>query len=200
METLKAIVRIFAVIGTVILVRAQLGNAVALNINLFPVQTIAVNGENRVDMIYKNQADYSNGVSVMKENHLKINSTGGFIVKVKADQDHLTSDNSEASPIQTSDITLMATKGTSNNLEEFITQEVSLSQNNVDLFSSNRGGVNKYFNIQYNGANGNKWHNKITGGEGNQLCHSNNILHRTKISINKLLSNMLPLTIEVIQC
>ena len=99
------------------------------------------------------------------KNHLKINSTGGFIVKVKADQDHLTSDNSEASPIQASDITLMATKGTSNNLEELITQEVSLSQNNVDLFSSNRGGVNKYFNIQYNGANGNKWHNKITGGK-----------------------------------
>lgn len=165
METLKAIVRIFAVIGTVILVRAQLGNAVALNINLFPVQTIAVNGENRVDMIYKNQADYSNGVSVMKENHLKINSTGGFIVKVKADQDDLISDNSEASSIQASDITLMASKGTSNNLEELITQEVALSQNNVDLFSSNRGGVNKYFNIQYNGANGNKWHNKITGGK-----------------------------------
>jgi len=134
METLKAIVKILALIGTAIMVRAQVGNAVRLNINLFPVQTIAINGENRVDMIYKNQADYSNGVSVMKENHLKINSTGGFIVKVKADQDHLTSDNSEASPIQASDITLMATKGTSNNLKKLITKKVTILTKNLNYF------------------------------------------------------------------
>src|SRR5690554_7051473 len=67
---------------------------VKLNIVLNPIQTIIVNTQQDVDLVYKTIDNYGEGVLTTIKDHLKIFSTGGFEVKVESDGDLRNGDGS----------------------------------------------------------------------------------------------------------
>lgn len=132
----------------------------ALNINLYPVQSIEVNSaSSTVNLDYKTVDDYKNGVSVTKMDHLKIFSTGAFAIKVKSETPTLT--NAEGgNGINTSDITMTASQSASNTSDGFTSTPVKLSTVDAELLSSVKGGTNKTFNVKYAASGNDEYINK----------------------------------------
>src|SRR5690606_14460417 len=94
-----------ALVLTAFAANAQDTDQVALNVKLYPIQTIVVNAAN-VDLEYKTKTDYANGVTVSQGDHLTVYSTGGFTVNVKSETATLTSSlpAAAAESISSSDI------------------------------------------------------------------------------------------------
>ncbi|TXF77471.1 hypothetical protein [Chryseobacterium sp.] len=138
----------------------QNSGEVSLKINLYPIQTIVVNaGTNTADLDYKTLDDYKNGVSITKEDHLKIFSTGGFTVRVKTISPTLTN-TLNGSSIDAGDITVTVSKGTTNGIEGLTYSSIPLSNTDTELISSPFGGNNKTFNINYAAKGEDKYVNK----------------------------------------
>ncbi len=131
--------------------KGQENGAATLNVNLFPVQTIEVNGEGGsvVELAYQTKEDYKNGVSVTKENHLKVYSTGGFVITVKSLTPTLTSTLNNGVSIAVGDIAVTASPGTTNSMQGFVVNPVQLSIIDTAVISSNFGGNNLTFTITY---------------------------------------------------
>lgn len=124
---------------------------VTLNIKLNPIQTISVlPGEEKVDIEYITIDDYNNGVSVKRDNHLQVFSTGGFQVKVNPAA-NLT--NSLNETISASDVTVLATNGADNEVENEITEPIALGGDQI-LIESATGGRNLNYNVTYNNTLG----------------------------------------------
>ena len=124
---------------------------VTLNIKLNPIQTISVlPGEEKVDIEYTTINDYNNGVSVKRDNHLQVFSTGGFQVKVNSAANLV---NSLNETISASDVTVLATNGTDNEVENEITEPVALGGDQI-LIASTTGGRNLNYNVTYNNTLG----------------------------------------------
>lgn len=124
---------------------------VALNVKLYPIQTIVVNAAN-VDLEYKTKDDYANGVTVSQGDHLTVYSTGGFTVNVKSEHATLTSSlpTAAAESINSSDILITSAAGTTNSLAGAAYEtEVPLTTTGAQLIKSTTGGVNKNFNVTY---------------------------------------------------
>jgi len=124
---------------------------VALNVKLYPIQTIVVNVDN-VDLEYKTKTDYADGVTVTKGDHLTVYSTGGFTVNVKSETATLTSSlpAAAAESISSSDILITSAAGTTNSLAGAAYEtEVPLTTTGAQLIQSTTGGVNKNFNVTY---------------------------------------------------
>lgn len=144
-----------------VIAAAQNSAEATLNINLYPIQTIVVNaGTNIADLDYETKEDYKNGVSITKEDHLKIYSTGGFTVTVKTISPTLTNTLNNGISIDAGDITVTASKGTTNGIEGLSYNSISLSTSDTELISSPLGGNNKTFNIKYAAKGGDKYVNK----------------------------------------
>ena len=124
---------------------------VTLNIKLNPIQTISVlPGEEKVDIEYTTINDYNNGVSVKRDNHLQVFSTGGFQVKVNSAANLV---NSLNETISASDVTVLATNGADNEVENEITEPVALGGDQI-LIASTTGGRNLNYNVTYNNTLG----------------------------------------------
>lgn len=141
--------------------KAQSSEPVTLNVNLYPVQTIELNSsQSNVNLDYKTNEDYKNGVQITEDNHLKVYSTGGFSIKVKSLQPNLTSTSENGTSIETSDIVVTAMKGSVNGMESFVATPVVLSTSDTPLITSDTGANNKTFNINYSAKGGDKYINK----------------------------------------
>ena len=122
-------------------------NSGTVNLIFKPIQSIEVNStQKNVDLIYDTKDDYQNGVNLLQSDHLKVFSTGGFKIEVNADGDFK---NSASETINSSDMTLLATAGSNNKPNNFTTELINLSHSNQTLVTSNGGGKDIYFNIEY---------------------------------------------------
>ncbi|QBO58132.1 hypothetical protein NBC122_01305 [Chryseobacterium salivictor] len=141
---------------------AQSDGAAVLNIVLHPVQTLTINtADQTVNLEYRTREDYSKGVSLNKENHLQIYSTGGYVIRVKTADPRLQSAANSAAGIDAGDITVTASKGTTTGYESFISAPVQLSASFGELISS-PAGASKAFNINYTAKGDNKYLNLFT--------------------------------------
>ena len=151
---------------------------VALNVRLYPIQTIVVNPlQSTVNLDYTTVANYSNGVTTLQPNHLSVYSTGGFIVSVKSEDATLTNTiNSDF--INSSDIKILASEGSANSLADVTyNSEISLSTTAQPIFSKSTGGVNKNFNITYTAkGNLNTYINKYYNSQ-NPTVYSTNVIY-----------------------
>lgn len=118
---------------------------VTLNIKLNQIQTITVNaGQKEVDIEYISRDDYYEGVSITKDDHLRVFSTGGFQVKVNSGE-FLTNgvDN-----INSSDVTVLATTGSTNGGYNSVVNAVALGDEQT-LITSETGGRDLNYNVTY---------------------------------------------------
>lgn len=149
---------------------ALVSDNVSLNVRLSPIQTIEVNTSQRiVNIDYVTRADYEQGVSNTQADHIKIYSTGGFIVSVNSLDDHIESNYSVSSTskemINASGITVRASDGSNPLSGAIYSANVPLSKEGSVLFSKGTGGVDKNFNITYTADNLDAYVNKQVNGE-----------------------------------
>lgn len=135
---------------------------VTLNIKLHPIQSLVVNpSQKEVNIEYKNKEDYSGGVTVSLDDHISFYSTGGFAINVKSEGANLkgTKDN-----IKLGDVKITATDGTTP-LSGVSYTDVTLSQTETALVSSNTGGVDKNVKVEYSAAGDDKYINLYRNSE-----------------------------------
>lgn len=125
---------------------------VKLNIVLNPIQTIIVNTQQDVDLVYKTINNYEEGVFKTIKDHLKIFSTGGFAVTVKSNSDYLTSENN-TNKIDAKDITVIAARESDDNRND-VFAEVALGSSEGTLIASEIGGRDLMYDITYNNESG----------------------------------------------
>lgn len=135
---------------------------VTLNVELHPIQTLVVNAaQNTVNLVYRTEADYADGVSSAKENHLKVTSTGGYVVNVQAVDFSNISENVDEDPavmnkVNLTQIGLKADGDTDNSNRTFATL-TKLENADQALVTSARGSVGEEFNVTYSAAGGNEY-------------------------------------------
>lgn len=125
----------------------QSQNSVTLNINLYPIQTLVVNAEQKsIDLAYNTRGDYKNGVVSEQKDHLTIYSTGGFQVKVNAVASSETDTTFQ-------NIAVIPSSGSKplNNLNVVYTQK-NISEVEQPIILATKGAMNKNVNISYKGA------------------------------------------------
>lgn len=147
---------------------------VTLNVKLNPIQTLTVNpaqDHKIVDLVYNTADDYKNGVSVTKNNHLSVYSTGGFQIKVKSAGSELTrssqggnAQGSDPGNIQANSIKIAAKAG-SDAIQGAAYTDQSLSATEATIITSTTGGVNKNFDITYQGAGADAYLNNYRAGQ-----------------------------------
>ncbi|WP_291087825.1 MULTISPECIES: hypothetical protein [unclassified Empedobacter] len=138
-----------------------------LNVELRPIQTIVIGGDNTVNLVYKTKEDYYNGVTANMKDHLIVYSTGGFAVKVGSKNEKLTSKNNEVKgEIEANKINLEASAGSGNSLSSYeFNEKVALNTEAKPLFSSTVGGTDLKFNVAYTGQGGDAYVNKYNNVE-----------------------------------
>ncbi|EOR29533.1 hypothetical protein L100_10649 [Elizabethkingia meningoseptica ATCC 13253 = NBRC 12535] len=143
-------------------VSAQKTDDATVNVRLYPIQTIVVNGSQKiVNLDYKTSADYKNGVALDEADHLTVYSTGAFAVNVQSRDAQLSSVNTSITEkINAADIKITPTAGTTNPLSGSKLSTVNLSTTPTELISSNIGGVDKTFNVKYSAAGADSYLNK----------------------------------------
>lgn len=131
-----------------------------LNVKLHPIQTLFVNPDQKnVDLVYETVEDYKQGVSVVKQNHLTVYSTGDFVVNVQSDKDNINRKNGTET-IASSTLSVQASAGTNNPMTIFQTASgIPLSTSAAPIFSNGTGGVDLAFNIKYSGIGADKYVN-----------------------------------------
>ena len=128
------------------IIHAQEQDNVTLNVRLYPIQSLVVNNSQIVvNLDYKSKDDYRIGVFENQIDHLSIFSTGGFEISVKSSTPNLTNG---AKTIPVSDILLTASDG-SNALDNAVYIPTNLSNIESTLITSEKGGVDKTFSIEY---------------------------------------------------
>ncbi|MDD4439035.1 MAG: hypothetical protein PHS04_13530 [Tissierellia bacterium] len=125
---------------------------VTLNIKFKPIQTIVVNpSQKTVDIEYYTKANYRDGVSVTKDDHLTVFSTGGFNVSVQTNGDFINGTKT----IGASDVVVSAKPGSNTTGGTFSEVALSSSSSSASLISSETGGSELNYNITYdNGVGG----------------------------------------------
>ena len=144
---------------------------VTLTVELNPIQTLVVNGnQNTVNLVYKTEADYLKGVSSSNKQHLKVTSTGGYVVNVQAVEFSNVSGYVEEDPnvmnkVNLSQIGLKADGDTDNSKRTFATL-TKLENTDQALVTSARGSVGEEFDVTYSAAGGNEYlhNNYVKGG------------------------------------
>ena len=138
-----------------------------LSVTLMPIQTITIN-QASVELIYKTRENYNLGVTNTQNDHFKVYSTGGFAVSVNSAKDVLDGVGSEGKTIDSNTISVKASSG--DNAKPLLSpQSVQLSQTGKTLFSSVTGGADLSYNVEYAGANLNKYFDKLFNGSSNSV-------------------------------
>lgn len=124
--------------------QAQKSASVSLNIKLHPIQTLIVNpSQETVTLDYRTKADYENGVTSKQADHLSVFSTGGFEIKVKAND---LTNNGRSISVQ--DVFIQPYDG-SNALSGVTCHPANLNSSETLIISSDKGWVDKTFSIDY---------------------------------------------------
>lgn len=123
---------------------------VTVNLKFKPVQSISVNPTQKVvNFVYDSEEDYLNGVtSVTHVKHLKVFSTGGFEVKVKADNENFTSENTNLT-IPVNHVSVTATASAGNPIEEYTFETQPLGVAEKTIIQSSKGGTELEFDVEY---------------------------------------------------
>jgi hypothetical protein len=144
------IMALFSVNG--VMAEGPANTNVTVNIKFTPIQTIEVNGsQNEVNFVYENIATYQSGASdQFKEKHLKINSSGPFVVNVMST--NFDGDLSDIT-IPASDVAVQVVN-TTGYTGAGIEAPLRLSATKKTLFTSTVGGMNLEFNVTYSNPGG----------------------------------------------
>ena len=127
---------------------------VTLTVRLHAIQSIVVNPIQKINFLdYITIDNYRDGVSLVREDHLTIFSTGAFIVQVASTTNDIERVGGTET-ISASTIKIKAEKGSTQPLGGTTLGNISLSTEATNLISSGVGGVDKNFNITYSGLGG----------------------------------------------
>ena len=181
LRTYKAILCLLAILTLFVSsVKAQsdAGN-VTVKIIFRPVQTIFVSpDQTNVDISYNTVDDHQRGVSVTRDDHLTVFSTGGFIVSVVASSENFTRVGG-AETIPVSDVVIRPTDGTSGSTgSEF--SNVPLSTTPTGLITSDTGGSDLKYGITYdNSAAGSaqQYINRYESSDGAETVYRSQITY-----------------------
>ncbi|SFT71450.1 hypothetical protein SAMN05421857_2655 [Chryseobacterium formosense] len=128
---------------------------VKLNVILKPIQTLVVNDEQKtVNLEYTTANDYLNGVGKTNQDHLTIYSTGGFQVKVKANNANM---QLSGKTMAVNTVKLTASAGSQALINATYQQDMELTGGETTLVSSGNGAVNKNVTVKYQGAGANTY-------------------------------------------
>ena len=155
---------------------------VSLNIVLSPLQSIVVNPTQKVvNFVYENADDYKEGVIHELADHLKINSSGGFEVRVVSAHKRFQRKDGGKS-LFASDVSVTASEGSKvNSTEVFST--VSLDNKALKVISSSDGGSELKYNVTYDNSVGgndnylNEFVYKANAGSGVETIFSTEITY-----------------------
>lgn len=125
-----------------------------VNIKFTPIQTIEVNeSQNVVNFVYDNIGTYQNGAeSVEYPNHLKINSSGPFVVNVVS-TDFTGGLSGKTIPLSDVEVQVVNTT-TERYTGAGITAPLPLSTTKKPLFTSTGGGMDLEFDVTYSNPGG----------------------------------------------
>lgn len=126
-------------------------NSVTVNLKFKPVQSISVNPtQEEVNFVYDSETDYLEGVTLATyEKHLKVFSTGGFEVKVKASNDFTSENTNLTIPVEHVSVTATASDGntiTYTSIGE--TQPLDVAEEKM-IIQSSEGGTELEFDVEY---------------------------------------------------
>ena len=126
-------------------------DATKLQVELKSIQTIEV-ANKPVVLSYKTKEDYMAGVSSTETDHVVIFSTGGYAVKVKADND-LTGNDDKTIESKGIFVRLAPTTNTTKLLPVLSTSSgIPLTKDAKVFFKSGNGAANDKFSVVYEGA------------------------------------------------
>ena len=149
------IVALFSVNGVMAQTTPAKTDNVTVNIKFTPIQTIEVNGsQNEVNFVYDNIETYRNGAAAqLKGKHLKINSSGPFVVNVES---AAFTGGLSGKTMYLSDVAIQVVNITKTDryTGAGITAPLPLSTTKKPLFTSTGGGMNLEFNVTYSNPGG----------------------------------------------
>lgn len=149
----KFMILAIAVLGTALSTYAQSTTGpVKVNIVLNPTQEIIIN-DSEVVLEYKTQADYQNGVSVLKQGQLTAFSTGDYVIKVKALDESFSTRNGKK--LEISDLAVEVINQGANPAAK-----VQMSNALQTITNTQKAGVSN-FDIKYKAAGDNKYTDKV---------------------------------------
>lgn len=152
---------------------------VTINITFRPVQTISVSpAQKSIDISYASIDDHQNGISVTRDDHLTVFSTGGFLVSVEASSENFTRmGGTETIPVK--DVIIRAVDGTDNTAgAEF--SDVVLSTAPSALITSSSGGRDLKYGITYDNSSGreaNQYINRYMSRDGAETVYRSRITY-----------------------
>ena len=156
-------------VNSVMAQTASTSDNVTVNIKFTPIQTIVVNGTQKtVDFAYNSIENYNAGAdAITNDDHLTINSSGPFEVKVKGAN---FTGGITGKTIAASEIAVLVQKGTNNEITTYgafsLLPLATTSQ--VLISSATEGGMGLNFNVTYSnpgGANGKYFKGYVDGTE-----------------------------------
>ena len=138
---------------------------VNLAVHIYPIQTLVIKNEKDVVLEYKTKDNFKNGVSKKVDDHIEVYSTGGFEIKAKTNNANLVGTGENSKFIESSDIELLATNGSSSlDVGSMVKAQLN-GTTEVSLLTSSVGGVDKTFNVEYFAAGGDKYINHYVNSE-----------------------------------
>ena len=134
-----------------------------LKVTLSAIQSISLNTAN-IHLKYQSVDDYEKGLSTGPvADHIKVYSTGGFIVNVKYDASTADDTYSEETPdIMFSTIKLDVTDNNGKGLD---VTDHDLTSSDTPLITSTAGGFAYTYSVDYKGLGGKAYLDFIKGGE-----------------------------------
>ena len=132
-------------------------SSATVNIKFTPIQTIEVNGDqNVVNFVYNNIETYQYGAEPVEcPSHLKINSSGPFVVNVVSTDFTVTEGLSDKT-ISASDVAVLVAKSLDNPINDytdFVSTELSNSSQAL-ITSPTKGGMGLEFDVTYSNPGG----------------------------------------------
>ena len=139
-----------------------------LNVKLAAVQSITINSMPIVDMEYNLSTDYSGaGVEATAIDHLKVVSSGGFVISVSVPSEEISASSSPTEKILASGIKIVASYGTGNNdgstFEPLAPLTTGTTTTGEVLLTSTTGGASKLYTVKYQGAGSGAYFGKRIG-------------------------------------
>ena len=146
-----------AFVGTANAQDSNTGTA-TVNIKLKGIHTLTVNPtQSIVNLEYITKDDYNDGVGVTQANHLKIFSTGAFEIKVKANDNFISSVGSNTETINASTVTVTPSAGSGDGSKpitgtpNYTPQNLGVGEDK-EIVSNSTGGRDFTINVNYKGA------------------------------------------------
>jgi hypothetical protein len=147
---------------------------VTVNIKFSPIQSIVVtSAQKNVDILYASTDHYNNGVSVTKDDHLTVFSTGGFQVSVGTTTANFTRAGAGGGDIPVADVTVKAANGSTTNPEPTFA-DVALSTTPAALITTTKGGRDLKYSVTYDNTEGgsDKYIDKYISSDGTESVYT----------------------------